>query len=365
MGAGGSHAVCPPGRVTAYSAADSGLVALRQGDLVARDLSLELARPYLDTLPFAGRLTGRTIVDGPMSALKIETEWAFRDSLVSGWPETQIHGKGEVNVAGKNLAFQPFEVAAAQVDLGTVRRLVPAFDLNGELDATGTLTGTLKNARFSGTLRHQDGARPPSIVRGVVALDSRSAILGVFADVHTDSLSLEGVTGNVRGFPLRGMLAGTIQMDGNLAALETHADLAMTGGGGSVRGGGRLLLGAPAYGARDFTLRAHDVNLKRWLVSGPPSRLAFTATGSGAGRSPGPPSGPPRGAGPRPSTSPPATSTSIRCACSNPACSPGAAGRSGLGVRSTARSRWPSTPAASASSTRSGRGSPVPGSPGR
>ncbi|HXM38917.1 MAG TPA: translocation/assembly module TamB domain-containing protein [Gemmatimonadales bacterium] len=279
------------GRVTAYSAADSGLVALRQGDLVARDLSLELARPYLDTLPFAGRLTGRTIVDGPMSALKIETEWAFRDSLVSGWPETQIHGKGEVNVAGKNLAFQPFEVAAAQVDLGTVRRLVPAFDLNGELDATGTLTGTLKNARFSGTLRHQDGARPPSIVRGVVALDSRSAILGVFADVHTDSLSLEGVTGNVRGFPLRGMLAGTIQMDGNLAALETHADLAMTGGGGSVRGDGTLLLGAPAYGARDFTLRAHDVNLKRWLVSGPPSRLAFTATGSVAGDSTAPPVG--------------------------------------------------------------------------
>ena len=40
-------------------------VALRQGDLVARDLSLELARPFLDTLPFAGRLTGQTRVDGP------------------------------------------------------------------------------------------------------------------------------------------------------------------------------------------------------------------------------------------------------------------------------------------------------------
>src|SRR5213596_730366 len=61
------------GHVTAYSAADSGLVALRQGDLQARDLSLELVRPYVDTLPFAGRLTGQTIVDGPMRALKIET----------------------------------------------------------------------------------------------------------------------------------------------------------------------------------------------------------------------------------------------------------------------------------------------------
>src|SRR5207253_5337782 len=77
------------GHITAYSAADSGLVALRQGDLQAHDLSLEMARPYLDTLPFAGRLTGQTIVDGPMSALKIETGWSFRDSMVAGWPETQ------------------------------------------------------------------------------------------------------------------------------------------------------------------------------------------------------------------------------------------------------------------------------------
>src|SRR2546430_6451535 len=98
------------GHVTAYSAADSGLVALRQGDLQARDLSLELVRPYLDTLPFAGRLTGQTIVDGPMRALKIETGWSFRDSMLSGWPETQIHGKGEINLSGHGLAFQPFGV---------------------------------------------------------------------------------------------------------------------------------------------------------------------------------------------------------------------------------------------------------------
>jgi translocation and assembly module TamB len=278
------------GRVSAFSSSDSGLVALREGDLVARDLSLELARPYLDTLPFAGRLTGRTVVDGPMSALRIETEWAFRDSLVPDWPETQIHGKGEVNVAGKNLAFQPFEVSAARVDLGTVRRMVPAFDLNGELDATGTLTGTLKDVRFNGTLRHRDGDRPPSTIHGVVALDSRSAVLGVFADVQTDSLSLDGLTGRIRNFPLRGMVAGTIQLNGNLAGLETHANLAMTGGG-AVRGDGILLLGAPLWGTRDFTLRVQDVNLQRWLVRGPPSRLAFTATGSVASDSTTPPIG--------------------------------------------------------------------------
>src|SRR6266704_1516991 len=218
------------GHVNAFSAADSGLVALRQGDLVARELSLDFARVYIDSLPFYGRLTGRTTVDGPMSALKIETEWSFRDSLVPGWPESQIFGKGEISVAGKDLAFQPFAVATGRIDIGTVRRLVPGFDLQGELDASGTLTGTLKNAMFSGTLRHHDGDRNASIVRGVIGLDSRTDVLGVFTDVHADSLSLDGLTGRVAAFPLRGTLTGTIRMKGDLTGVETHADLAMLGG---------------------------------------------------------------------------------------------------------------------------------------
>src|SRR6266487_3233732 len=274
------------GRVTAFSAADSGLVALRQGDLVARDLSLDFARVYIDSLPFYGRLNGRTIVDGPMSALKIETDWSFRDSLVPGWPESLIRGKGEVNIGGKDLAFQPFAVEAGRIDIGTVRRLVPGFDLQGELDATGTLTGTLKNTMISGTLRHHDGERPASIIRGVVGLDTRTAVLGVFADVHADSLSLDGLTSRLASFPLHGSLAGTIRMNGDLRGVETHADLAMLGGGGAVRGDGTLLLGArdahPGFGVRDFTLHAQDLNLQRWLTRGsaPPSRLTFTASGS-------------------------------------------------------------------------------------
>src|SRR5204863_5721915 len=111
------------GHVTAFSASDSGLVALRQGDLTARELSLDLARVYIDSLPFYGRLTGRTIVDGPMSALKIQTEWSFRDSLVPGWPAAQVFGKGAVNVAGHDLGFQPGEGATGRRHIGTGRRV--------------------------------------------------------------------------------------------------------------------------------------------------------------------------------------------------------------------------------------------------
>jgi len=283
------------GRVNAFSAADSGLVALRDGDLVARDLSLDLARVYIDSLPFYGRLTGQTIVDGPMSALKIQTAWSFRDSLVPGWPESQIQGKGEVSV-GEDLGFQPFAIDAARIDLGTVRQLVPAVDLQGELDATGTLTGTLKNATFSGTLRHHDADRPVSVVRGVVGLDFRGDVLVVNTDVHADSLALQGITSRMKDFPLRGTLTGDIRLKGPLNAVDTHADLQMQGGGGVVRGDGTLLLGAanvhPGFGARDFTLHAFDLNLQRWMAKrGPPSRLTFTASGSLAADSATPPAG--------------------------------------------------------------------------
>src|SRR6267143_1795234 len=178
------------GHVNAFSAADSGLVALREGDLIARELSLDFPRVYIDSLPFHGRLTGRTVVDGPMSALK--------------------------------------------------------------------------NAMFSGTLRHHDEGRPASVVRGVVGLDFRTDVLRVFTDVHADSLSLDGLTGRMAAFPLRGTLAGTIRLNGDLTGVETHVDLAMLGGGGgAVRGDGTLLLGArdmhPGFGARGFTLHAQDL----------------------------------------------------------------------------------------------------------
>jgi len=286
------------GRVTAFSAADTGIVAVRQGDLVSSDLSLELVRPFLDTLPFAGRLTGHTVVDGPTNALQLETDWAFRDSMGPGWPTTRIRGRGEVDIRGGrgrggDLGFHPFDIEAATLAPNTVRRLVPAIGLVGELDAAGTLSGTLHNAHFSGTLRHRDHDRPVSVVRGVVALDSRTDTLGVAADVTTDSLSLDGLRGSFSGLPLRGTLAGTIKLNGNIAALETHVNLAMSGGeAGGVRGDGFLVLGVPGYGVRDFTLHARDVNLQRWLANqGPPSRLSFTVSGSAVGDSATPPVG--------------------------------------------------------------------------
>src|SRR5881396_822038 len=153
------------GQLTALSVADSGLVALRDADLDAREFDLEFARPFLETLPFAGRLTGHTLATGPLAALALETDWSFRDSLVPGWPETRIRGKGEVNLkAADGMHFQPFAVEASSIDLGTVARLAPAVRLHGTLSATGTLNGPLREDRKSTRLNssHFVPSRMPS-----------------------------------------------------------------------------------------------------------------------------------------------------------------------------------------------------------
>ena len=279
------------GRLNAFSASDSGLVALRDADLDAREFDLEFARPFLDTLPFAGRLTGHTIATGPVAALALETDWSFRDSLVPGWPETRIRGKGEVNLkAAAGLRFQPFAVEASSIDLGTVARLAPAVRLHGTLSVAGTLTGPLRDAQFAGTLEHRDGERPPSALTGSVRLDTRGEVLGIYADVTADSLSFDDLRGSFPTLPLLGAAAGSVKLAGPLGALETHVDL--HSGGGAVRGDGTLMLDLPHYGARGLTVTARDLDLAHWLGRrAPPSRLSFSLRGDFEGDSAVPPVG--------------------------------------------------------------------------
>jgi len=278
------------GRLTAFSASDSGIVALRDADLNAQDFDLEFARPFLDTLPFAGRLTGHTVATGPRNALALETDWAFRDSLVPGWPESRLRGKGEVDLAsGDGLRFHAFAVDAASLDLGTVARLVPAVRLHGTLYAAGTLNGPLKDAHFAGTLEQRDGALPPSTMKGTLHLDTRGEVLALRADMVADSLSFDGLKGSFPSLPLRGAVAGPVRLAGRLDSLETHVEL--HGSGGVLRSDGMLRLDLPHYGARDLKVLAREVNLARWIDGAPSSRLNVTLSGTVEGDSAVPPSG--------------------------------------------------------------------------
>jgi len=118
------------GRVTAFSASDSGLVALRRGDLNSQDLSLELVRPYLDTLPFAGWLTGRTVVDGPMGALQMRI---FEDRLV----EITASQVGVFQMSA-------LQIGASQVALPQVGVVQAGFSEVGALQMGAAQTGGMQ-----------------------------------------------------------------------------------------------------------------------------------------------------------------------------------------------------------------------------
>ena len=278
------------GRVTALSRAGVGIAALNGGDLTAQNFDLAFAEPFIDSLPLLGRLDGHATVDGDIDALAMDVDWTFRDSLVPGWPVSHIRGSGTVGVgAPLGLRFSPFTVQTADIDLGTARRVIPGLPLKGTLDASGTLTGRIRNVHFAGSMRQHDGPAPATVARGSLAFDSRTDTLGVNADLTADTLSFDGLRSSFPGLPVQGSAAGTLKATGTPGALATHLDLKGLSGYGHVTADGTLDLTPGRFGSRDAQLSWSDLDLRDWITGAPPSRLAGHATGTieaDTGRSP-------------------------------------------------------------------------------
>ena len=229
-------------------------------DLDLQDFDLEYVRGFLDTLPMAGRITGEVAADGPREGMQLELDVSFRDSLVEGWPESLIEGEGlvAVGVPGEFI-FQRFAVTAADIDLSTVRRLVPAIELLGRLRGSGTLSGPWRNVTYEGELRYAHKPLPETVARGSVQLDSRGDTLGVWSDVVFDSLRLASFHSSYPGFDVVGSWAGALHLAGRFDSLALEADL--SGPGGAVRLEGALLLLPDRRGAHVLTaeLQAFDL----------------------------------------------------------------------------------------------------------
>ena len=269
------------GHVTALSRTGVGIAALNGGDLTARNFDLAFAEPFIDSLPFRGRLDGHTTVDGDIGALALTVDWTFRDSLVPGWPVSTIRGSGTVGAGlPLGLRFSPFTVQSAVIDLGTARRVIPGLPLVGTLDASGTLAGRIRDVHFAGALRQHDGPAPATVARGTLAFDSRTDTLGVSADLTADTLSFDGLRSSFPGLPIGGSVTGQVRASGTPGALSTHVDLTGISGSGHVKAEGILDLTPGRFGSRDAIVSWNDLDLQDWIAGAPPSRLAGHATGS-------------------------------------------------------------------------------------
>ena len=247
-------------------------LGVRDMNLRLAELDLDAARPYLDTLPFFGTVTGKLAGSGFLKAMDLGIEWAFRDAAVPGNPLSTISGEGGVGASrDSGLTFTEFGVKQSDIDLRTVRRIAPAVILEGRLIAVGTLNGPLRNIRFNGTAQHQDQDRPPSQLEGTVHLDTRGRVLGLDTDVMLDPLSFDGIRRAFPSLKTRGELRGPFQSQGTLARLAVDASL--SGQLGSVEAHGFATLQPPKWGAEDLLLRFSRLDLAALTGRDLPTRL--------------------------------------------------------------------------------------------
>ena len=126
-----------------------------------KDLDLDAVRPYVDTLPFYGTITGTVAGSGYLDAMDLTLDWAFADARVPGNPVTLVAGDGVVGASpDSGLTFSDFNLRRSNIDLRTARLVAPAVILHGRMAASGTLDGPLRNITFRRN-RASPGCRTP------------------------------------------------------------------------------------------------------------------------------------------------------------------------------------------------------------
>jgi hypothetical protein len=261
---------------------DGGMVAItdvyrglgfRDLALTLKNLNLDAVRPYLDTLPFHGKLTGRLGATGFFGGMTVSLDWLFQDAKVPGGAESRLALNGPLRLGGADgMFFQGARLTKADIDLRTVRLVAPAVILEGRLGLAGTLTGPWKNVVFRGAVDHQDEARRRSHLAGMVRLDTRGAILGVETDVVLDSLAFDGIRRTFPTLKATGALGGRVKLAGTLDHLAIDADVA--GGLGRIEAHGRATLQPPKWGADSLRIDFSRLDLAALMGAGPATDFA-------------------------------------------------------------------------------------------
>ena len=276
LGAGPTLAA---GELVAMVDTDRGL-GMRDLALSLRDVSLEVARPYLDTLPFAGRLTGRVTADGFLDRMTLGGDVVLTDALVPGAPQSHFVYNGVIRFGGpEGAVFERFRLSESTIDLGTVRRVVPAMVLPGDMRLTGTLDGPWLNARFDGVAEHLAPNDARSRMSGSVRFDARGAVLGLALDADFPQISFDALRTGYPDLPSRGSLAGRITAVGPIDAMDIFADL--EGEIGVMHARGRIGIDTPRLTATALVLDVERLDLQALLGTGQQTALTgrITATG--------------------------------------------------------------------------------------
>lgn len=285
----GTGATGVTGRVTLQVESMRGL-GMRDLDMELRNAPIDVLRPFLDTLPVSGALTGHLLADGFLDALWLGGDMVFADALVRGAPTSHLRPDGTVHFGGQaGAVFQQFRLSQSTVALGTVHRLVPSVLVTGELRLTGELNGPWQDADFLGTVEHAAPDAAVSRLIGRVRLDTRTTVLGLALDADFDQLSFDALRSGYPGLRSRGGLTGHVVANGTLDALDVSANL--TGEIGTITATGRVKVNAPNYGADSLVVVMQRLDLQAVTDSGMSTALNGRVTVQGTLDSGVPPRG--------------------------------------------------------------------------
>jgi translocation and assembly module TamB len=268
LGAGKASAT---GKLVAMVDIDRGL-GMGGLDLALRDVPIGVLRPFLDTLPVAGTLTGRLRTDGYFDALRLGGDLVFTDSLVAGAPRSRFVIDGMIHFGGTAGAiFENFRLNESVVALGTVNQLVPSVIIPGDLRLLGRLDGPWENARFQGTVEHLAPNNALSRMVGSVRFDTRALVLGLALDADFDQLSFDALRSGYPTLTAQGGLTGHVVATGNLESLNLTADL--SGEVGHIVATGRVTVMSPRYGADSLVLDLQRVDAAALMGRGTSTAL--------------------------------------------------------------------------------------------
>lgn len=237
-----------------------------------REIDLEAVRPYLDTLPMRGRLSGELEANGYFDDLDVRLDWVFRDAAVAGEPLSQLALVGRISTGGAaGFTFHDAEVPSADLDLATVRNLAPAVLLSGRLALRGRLDGPWTDAVFTGTMEHRDGGLPPSLAEGTFHLDTGGPVAWISADLQFTPLALAGLTTTWPVLAGQLPLQGRLQVDGFADSLALNVDL--SGALGNLQARGGLRLDGPTPVMQDLQVFFDSLDLSKADTLAPPTLL--------------------------------------------------------------------------------------------
>jgi hypothetical protein len=259
------------GAVTAVLDTRRGL-GVRDMQVRLKDLDLDVVRPYIDTLPLDGTITGKVGAHGFFDSMAVDIELGFDDARIEGGANSTMTAEGLLHMGGREGAvFEDFLISVSDFDLRSIRLVSPAVRLNGRAQLSGTLQGPWKNVVFEGRVEHQDGEGELSAIEGLVRLDTRGEVLGLETDLELDPIDFDGIRGSFPGLTLKGELVGTVRSRGDLSRLAVDADV--RGDIGTIQAIGNVTLLPPRLGADSLSVRFTNLNLAAIQDSSIPTNL--------------------------------------------------------------------------------------------